>query len=141
MKAGTKFEAEWADCAGKRQRATDGARRPVEKCEDSITSRTHFATSVAAKLLADSSARSGYRTIRARIAAVLGRPTPMNTDWASVSRRAATTVWTSPAVNVARTRSRRRHRLDHVLAHPLGELLTVAAELVPEAVEVVVARR
>ena len=43
---------------------------------------------------------SGLWTIRARIAAVLGRPTPMNTVLVSISRRAATTVWTSPAVAV-----------------------------------------
>ena len=41
---------------------------------------------------------SGLWTIRARIAAVLGRPTPMNTERACSSRRAATIVCTSAVV-------------------------------------------
>jgi hypothetical protein len=41
--------------------------------------------------------------MRASNAAVLGRPTPMNTDRACSSRRAATTVWTSPEVAVSVT--------------------------------------
>jgi hypothetical protein len=42
--------------------------------------------------------RPGLWTMRARIAPVLGRPTPMKHTRASRSRRAATIVWISPAV-------------------------------------------
>ena len=42
------------------------------------------------------STRSGLWTIRASSAAVLGRPTPMNTVLVLRSRRAATIVWSSP---------------------------------------------
>src|SRR5947209_5446666 len=102
------------------------------------------------------STRSGLWTMRARIAAVLGRPTPMNTDRACCRRRAATTVCTSPAVACSVVALMRRSPaqgrcwrgssrghvtagLQHMLAHPRLELLAVAAELVPEAVEVVIA--
>src|SRR6185312_10931923 len=77
----------------------------------------------------------------------------MNTDLACSRRRAATTVWTSPEVAcslvaVIATRrpwwlSSRRDvlgGLQHVLAHPRLKLVAVAAELVPAAIEVVVAR-
>src|SRR4051812_41074360 len=72
--------------------------------------------------------------MRARIAAVLGRPTPMKTERLSRSSRAAAIVWTSPLMT-RRSGSRPRGR-----ARPSGaEALAVAADGVPLAVEGVVA--
>src|SRR4051794_1064065 len=66
--------------------------------------------------------------MRARIAAVDGRPTPMKTLRAWRSRRAATTVCVSALA-------------EDMLVHPGGEALAVAGDHVPLAVEVVVAPR
>src|SRR5579875_1231686 len=91
--------------------------------------------------------------MRASSAAVHGRPTPMKTERAPVSSRAATIVCSSPVlawvgslVSViappllsSRSPGVSLRILQDMLLHPGGELVAVASEPVPEAVEVVVA--
>src|SRR5690349_18798508 len=74
--------------------------------------------------------------MRARIAAVLGRPTPMKHECLPARLRAATIVCISALVGaVALMFSPQKH----VLVHPSEEAIAVATDRVPLAIEIVIA--